>query len=50
MEHSSRTIEPRMLKPAMILPEAGQGIQSLISGIYKAGSEDALPDEIWTRA
>src|SRR5262249_46297635 len=30
-------MQPRMKNPAMILPEAGQGIQSLISGIYKAG-------------
>ncbi len=46
MEHPSKTIEakgmtthmqPRMKNPATILPEAGQGIQSLISGIYKAG-------------
>jgi len=30
-------MQPRMKNPAMILREAGQGIQSLISGIYKAG-------------
>src|SRR5215813_9706790 len=30
-------MQPRMKNPAMILPEAGQGIQSLISAIYKAG-------------
>ena len=46
MERPSRTIEtneittymqPRMKNPAMILPEAGQGIHSLILAIYKAG-------------
>src|SRR5262245_65097406 len=30
-------MRPRMKNPAMILPEAGQGIQSLIVSIYKAG-------------
>jgi len=30
-------VQPRMTNPAMILPEAGQGIRSLFSGVYKAG-------------
>jgi len=34
---STTHMQPRMMNPAMILPEAAQGIQSLISGIFKAG-------------
>src|SRR5262245_65816980 len=30
-------MQPRMKNPAMILPEVGQGIQSLMAGVYRAG-------------
>src|SRR5262245_43565599 len=47
---SERTdMQPRMKNPAMILPEAGQGIQSLMSAVYKAGLPQTTLDLVHLR-